>query len=441
MARKIITGEFIGNGFFGDVFDATIIEEDGVERGDLAIKKLRAEHLNDEESVGRFKREVRILYEMDHANVMKVEARNISAVPPWFIMPKAEESLRDILVANGAIGEDIAIEVFTKMLRGVAYAHAFSGTIVHRDLKPENVLFVEGEPVICDFGLGMRMDPKFTALTKVGSPLGTFHYLAPEQYTNNNNVGPQADVFALGKILGEMLIGELPDGGVPDVSVYPERFRAYIGRCAAKDPADRYANGSDALAAFEALVGMDGVRPSVSGDLQEHLASWELAPASAAKKNIEGDIANWLIDHQDDEEVLTTAFPKLPRSMVDALMASQPEKFDRILHTYDDHIDGGQVFDYCDVIADFYKVVYSNPNVTVGQKRLVLSRLLKLGPSHSRWHVGDVVADLLAQTHPADLDIATSELAAIPSHYRHWLKPYIDSRNVNPAIKTACAEE
>ena len=183
MAHRFRIGAHIGSGGFGTVDEATRITDSGNEEGGLAQKKLLDRWLNDIEAVERFKREVRILDEMDHPNILPVLGRNLSDIPPWFVMPRAETNLADQLAAHRGADIDWVCSTFLAILTGMSYAHS-TARVLHRDLKPENVLILNGIPMISDFGLGRRIDPSTVNLTQSNIGMGTWAYMAPEQFTD-----------------------------------------------------------------------------------------------------------------------------------------------------------------------------------------------------------------------------------------------------------------
>jgi len=100
----------------------------------FAKKKLRSQ---DEDSIKRFGREVRLISSLDHPNIVKVIARKLDGKPYWYAMPLYSHSLRDIV--KELHGNDDRIhQIFSSVLDGIEYAH--SQGVIHRDLKPENVL-------------------------------------------------------------------------------------------------------------------------------------------------------------------------------------------------------------------------------------------------------------------------------------------------------------
>lgn len=431
MSDRFRFGAHIGSGGFGSVEEATRIHDGGFEEEGLACKRLLDKWLDQEEAVERFKREVRLLDEMDHPNILPVLGRNLSAVPPWFVMPRAETNLSDLIpFLNGDV-EKIA-DLFVAVLNGMAYAHTNS-RVVHRDLKPENVLIVNGVPMISDFGLGRRLDPDATDLTRTHIGMGTMAYMAPEQFTDAKHVGPAADVYALGKMLWEMLSDRRPVVGRPSLDVVPGEFRSFIGRCTADDAVDRFASASDALVAFQLLVGRAEAASYVGKDLEEQLRLWETTDEGEDAKIVEG-IARTLVARREDEELYFQVVPRLPHMLIEQLVADWPTEFDVILRAYNGHIQGGLPFDYCDVVANFYRYVFDETK-DFDQRILILDRLIDLGPSHNRWYVGEVTAQVLASITDAGLADEAVGILNADQHDAAWLAHYVSSLNLLPQLE------
>lgn len=434
MAKIFRWGEHIGSGGFGSVDKATRIDENGtiLETG-LARKKLLDVCLADEDAVARFKKEVRLLDEMEHENILSVEGRNLSDTPPWFVMPYAETNL-DKEIAENAGDQEWVVERFSAILAGMEYAH--NREVIHRDLKPENILVVDDIVKVADFGLGKRLDTESTNLTQTNIGMGTLPYMAPEQLTDSASVGAPADIYSLGKILGEMLTGDQPQVGRPRLDDYPVEYQGFIERCTQDEPSDRYANAEDARAAFQLFVSGGGATGEVSGnEFDDLLKSWEGAPLLEDDEEARA-VANALVARKDEEEFFFRVIPRLPLGLMKQLIEICPDEFDAILRAYNQHIEGSLPFEYCDVVANFYRSLYRF-NTTLSQKRLILSRLIELGPGHNRWHVGEVFGDVVSDlSSPEEIRMAAEVIRDNPSDAL-WNQDYVLKKSPAQAIRDA----
>lgn len=373
-----------------------------------------------------------MLDELDHPHVLPVLGRNLSASPPWFVVPQADSNLDDEIHKHGLHQDrQWVLDRFREILLGVGYAH--DRRVVHRDLKPENVLMIEGRAVVADFGLGKRLDTNTVDVTQSHIGMGTLRYMAPEQFDDFGKVSFPADVYALGKLFAEMLSGRRPDIGRMDVSHLPPEYRSFVQRCVADHERDRYATAGDALAAFDLLIG--GGEERIAGSLEEFLNDWENEEEGKDAAEVLA-VATYLVENDDDEKMFYEAIPRLPSLLVQQIRREHPDLFDRILRSYNAHVQGSLPFEYCDVLANFYRdVIEEDPDPD--HQRLILDRLIELGPSHNRWHVGDVVADILMnKLDDAGAEVAAQAVRADPVH-AHWYRGYVRNRDLPGVIRKA----
>src|SRR5262249_24488139 len=176
---KFQWGSQIGEGGCGTVFRVTI---EGTDR-EFACKRTKPGATT--EDIRRFKREVRMMDQLEHDHIMPVLVFSLERDPPLFVMPLASHSLRTV-VGEYAKSLDEAVEMFLKVASAVAYAHQEG--IIHRDLKPENILFVNDEPMVSDVGLGRELDRQTTTITQTNANMGTFAYMSPEQTRDARDV-------------------------------------------------------------------------------------------------------------------------------------------------------------------------------------------------------------------------------------------------------------
>ncbi|WP_255953120.1 serine/threonine-protein kinase [Streptomyces odontomachi] len=218
----------------------------------VALKIIRGEFVDDPDRRARFRLEIDAARQVSGAFTASVVDADPDADPPWmatqyFAAPTLAERVRDA----GAFEEDA---VWT-LGRGLAEAlrDIHRAGLVHRDLKPSNVLLTDDGPRVIDFGIARMLAAE--PLTRTGNILGTVSFMAPEQLSTPREVGPAADVFALGGVLAHAATGRGPfdsDTGTPpvtvamkivhddpDLSAVPPGLRSVIGKCLLKDPAGR----------------------------------------------------------------------------------------------------------------------------------------------------------------------------------------------------------
>lgn len=191
--------QFLGGGM-AHVYRAT----DTVLGRRVALKILTEQGTADEESKARFLMEARLASNVRHENIISVYDFGEERGRPFIVMEYLEgESLR-AAIRNGHLGDfRRRMKIALQVARAVDFIH--SQKVIHRDIKPENIhIDVAGKIKLMDFGVAKTEGMN---LTKAGFTLGTPYYMAPEQVLGRK-LGPQADVYAFGAMLFEMLAGK-----------------------------------------------------------------------------------------------------------------------------------------------------------------------------------------------------------------------------------------
>ena len=210
--------EHLGEGGMGSVFRA-----ERLHIGDqVAVKLLHPELVREQQALERFRREARSAAMIRHHNVVSIHdfsdgTTNGNKTSEAYIVMELVQgvSLGNLLRREGHMSPQRAVTLMLDICAGVGVAHRRG--LLHRDLKPDNVIVSppnhEGEretAKVVDFGLAKVRDiAAQTSLTNTGAVLGTLYYMSPEQ-CSGEELDPRADVYSLGAMLYEMLIGEPP---------------------------------------------------------------------------------------------------------------------------------------------------------------------------------------------------------------------------------------
>jgi hypothetical protein len=206
LADRYELGDRLG---FGGMSTVQIAYDRRLER-DVAVKLL-AEHLaHDEQFVSRFRREALAAARLVHPNIVQVFDFGLDDASgrQYIVMELIRgQSGAEILRERGYLPVDEALDLVGQSCRGLDYAHR--NGVVHRDVKPGNLLrSAEGVVKLADFGIAKALSDD-SAITQVGSVLGTAAYLAPEQAAGEE-AGPRADLYALGVVTYQLIAGRLP---------------------------------------------------------------------------------------------------------------------------------------------------------------------------------------------------------------------------------------
>ena len=243
----------------------------------IALKVLRPE-LAAALGPGRFLREIEIAARLTHPNILPLHDSGDAGGLLYYVMPYVDgESLRSRLAREGPLPLDQALEIAREVASALGYAHEHG--VVHRDIKPENVLLESGHAVVADFGVARAVwELAGDRLTETGIAVGSPAYMSPEQAGAEERLDGRSDIYALGCVLYEMLVGEPPFTGptpravaakhlrqsVPSARItrpgVPAAVDRVIRTALAKVPADRFSDAAHFAAALAACAGQPGRR-------------------------------------------------------------------------------------------------------------------------------------------------------------------------------------
>jgi TolB-like protein/Flp pilus assembly protein TadD/tRNA A-37 threonylcarbamoyl transferase component Bud32 len=268
----------LGEGGMGVVYKA----EDIKLHRFVALKFLPPS-IGDDTARERFTHEAQAVSSLEHPNICSIYEIDESPAGQMFIvMPCYEgESLQQKIV-RGPMKIDEAIETASQVASGLARAHEKG--VIHRDIKPANIFITKDGAKIVDFGLAKLA--AHTKLTKTGTTVGTTMYMSPEQ-ARGQETDQRTDIWSLGAVLYEMLIGRPPFSGEHEAAVLyqimneepqpitgvrtgvPMELERIVAKCVAKNPEERYQHADEIVVDLRrlrsSLAGSSSTRPSVLG--------------------------------------------------------------------------------------------------------------------------------------------------------------------------------
>ena len=267
LGDRYVVERMLGHGGMGIVFLAR--DRKHAQRA-VALKVLRpdvAAVLGAERFVG----EIRIAALLNHPHIVPVFDSGEADGLLYYVMPVVEgETLRERLRRGPSPALAEIVRIGWGVTSALSYAHQHG--IVHRDIKPENIILSGEEAIVTDFGIALAVRAAVGNATPVGLMLGTPGYVSPEQATGAPDVDGRTDVYGLGAVLYEMIVGDSPRcwltaadvrlGRIADapaearvrLDALPRGFEATLARALAAYPGDRFASAAELA---EALRGSD----------------------------------------------------------------------------------------------------------------------------------------------------------------------------------------
>ncbi len=267
LASRYAIERELGSGGMATVY----LARDPKHERDVAVKVLRPE-LAVAIGSDRFLREIRITAQLNHPHVLPLLDSGAADDLLYYVMPYvAGGSLRTRLNSGTPLQLEATIDITRQVAAALDYAHGHG--VIHRDVKPENILFSEQLPVVADFGIAKAVsETDREHLTRTGVPMGTPGYMSPEQAMGYTELDERTDVYSLGCVAYEMLIGVTPAiwsdhdarrlGRFVDVppdhrerlDLLPGRIEQALVKALAVNPRDRFPAPGEFAAAMEAAL-------------------------------------------------------------------------------------------------------------------------------------------------------------------------------------------
>ncbi len=241
----------IGEGGMANVY----LAKDTILDRNVAVKVLRGDLADDEKFVRRFQREALSASKLHHPNIVEMYDVGEDNGSYYIVMEYVQgKTLKSLVKKRGALTLPEVIDIMTQLASAIMCAH--DSYIIHRDIKPQNVMILDdGRVKIMDFGIAMALNSN--ELTQTNSVMGSVHYLPPEQ-ANGSGSTIKSDIYSLGILMYELLIGKVPFKGDNAVEIaikqmkepipsickqnpdIPQSVENIVLRACAKNPKNRY---------------------------------------------------------------------------------------------------------------------------------------------------------------------------------------------------------
>ncbi len=221
----------------------------------------------------RFLSEIRTTARLQHPHILPLLDSGDADGLLYYVMPYAiGETLRARLDRERQLPVGDAVLIAREVADALGYAHAVG--IIHRDIKPENILLQGGHALVADFGIALAVQSAGgERMTQTGLSLGTPQYMSPEQAMGEKQIDARSDIYALGAVTYEMLVGEPPFTGHSVQAIVarlvteepraigvqrkavPEHIESAVMQALEKLPADRFASAGEFASALSAAAG------------------------------------------------------------------------------------------------------------------------------------------------------------------------------------------
>jgi WD40 repeat protein len=270
--------ERIGQGGMGTIYRAQQLRLNR----EVAIKLIPEGRLAGNADITRFRFEAMAAAELDHPNILPIYDVGEEDGQHYFSMPLLEGGSLESRIESFKSDPKTVATIMKKIADAMHYAHQRG--ILHRDLKPANILMRDdGEPLVCDFGLAKRLSGDSASLTQTGQMLGSPAYLAPEIVSGKASASVTSDLYALGIVLYQLLVGHVPFRAQSQLDVMrqsveneapkprslnsgvPRDLETICLKCLEKEPSHRYKSAAEFGEDLQRWLNGEPIQASPSG--------------------------------------------------------------------------------------------------------------------------------------------------------------------------------
>lgn len=376
--------ENIGQGGFGIVDKVMIDNDDIFARKTFQINQGPHFPIELRENVKkRFIREAKVQSAIKHKNIVPILFKELSIDTPYFLMPLAECSLEQDLKIDHTLGGNF-MKAILDIIAALEELHSMK--IFHRDLKPANVLRFrdnDGENfyAIGDFGLMSIKQTSISTLTQTGMKMGSDFYTAPEVVQELKNASAQSDIYSLGCIIHDCLVGigkRIPCDEIKESG----EFAAILKNCTRKDPSRRF---KSVTALRDALLSLG----EVSVKAKTEKGSDIIKILDKREQDISLDEWGNIISFVEDESATPDAVAilrKMKISHIEEIIKKSPVIATRLAIEYANWIRNNSfLFEECDGLAIRLESFINGCDIDIQVECLLA--MLYLGTHHNRWYV------------------------------------------------------
>ena len=263
----------LGKGGMATVYKA---RHENLDR-DVAIKVLHVAFKEDETFRERFRREAQIVARIDHPNIVSVYDFSEIEEQPYLVMKLVEgRTLKTRMRVAPAVSLEETLHILSAVASALDYAHGMG--VLHRDVKPSNIMIdEENRPYLTDFGLARIASLGESTLSR-DMMLGTPQYISPEQASGTRELDARTDIYSLGIVLYELVVGRVPyTGDTPHAIIYnhiytplpppsevnptvPRSVQAVLVKALTKNPDDRYPSAGAMMRDFREAVERENMK-------------------------------------------------------------------------------------------------------------------------------------------------------------------------------------